>query len=183
MNICLIGNFSGNLDEGMKVVAQCLAQELVKTHHVLKVNMYKVIGFDVWRKLNEFHPDVLHYVSGHSPLSFIILRALLLSACMPFLSKYPDVVFKLKDDWGVGWETDCTLFGRSFTHKLFSGNHRQESAVFLLDHPDGLSSEVNNLTLTDVAPTILDLLEIEDTNLYRTFDGKSILARTVNKKR
>lgn len=79
MNICLIGNFSKNLDEGMKVVAQCLAQKLVKTHNVLKVNIYKAIRFDVWCKLKDFHPDILHYISGPSPLSFIILRALLVS--------------------------------------------------------------------------------------------------------
>lgn len=79
MNVCLIGNFSETLDEGMKVIAQCLAQELVKYHHVLKVSMYKAFRFDVWRKLSKFHPDILHYVSGPSPFSFMILWALQVS--------------------------------------------------------------------------------------------------------
>lgn len=100
----------------------------------------------------------------------------------PFIFKYPDVVFKLKDDWGVDWSTDGTLFGRSITHKLFSGTHRQDSAVFLLYHPDGLRCNVDKLMLTDVAPTILDLVGLNDPNLYRSFDGKSILATATNKK-
>jgi len=78
MNICLISDFSGNLDEGMKVVGESLAKELVKTHHVLRVDVHKAIGCDVWCKLIEFNPDVLHYTSGPSPLSFIILRTLAL---------------------------------------------------------------------------------------------------------
>jgi predicted AlkP superfamily phosphohydrolase/phosphomutase len=93
----------------------------------------------------------------------------------PFISKYPDVVFKLKNGWGVGWETTAQLYSRSLSHKLHSGNHRQESATFLLDHPNGLRPRVNNITLTDVAPTVLDLLGINDPNLHRLFDGKSVL--------
>jgi len=96
----------------------------------------------------------------------------------PFISDYPDVLFKLRDNWGVGWETNGPLYGRSISHKLFSGNHRQKSAVFLLDHPDGLSLIEENPTLTDVAPTILHLLGIQDPDLYRSLDGKNILRRT-----
>jgi glycosyltransferase involved in cell wall biosynthesis len=79
MNICLIGDFSGNADEGMKLVAQCLARELAKTHRVLKLDIRKSISFNVFREMNHFRPDILHYVSGPSPFSFIILKALMLS--------------------------------------------------------------------------------------------------------
>lgn len=92
-----------------------------------------------------------------------------------FISAYPDVVFKLRDDWGVGWEMKGALYGRSLSHKLHSGNHRQDTAVFLMNHPDRLPCRVNNITLTDLAPTILDLLGVDDPNLYRSFDGKTIL--------
>jgi len=93
----------------------------------------------------------------------------------PFISRYPDVIFKLRDDWGVGWETNGPLYSRSISHKLFSGNHRQESAVFLLDTPDGQCFKAHNPTLTDVTPTILRLLGIQDPNLYDSFDGENIL--------
>lgn len=94
----------------------------------------------------------------------------------PFISEYPDVLFKLRDDWGVGWEINGPSYGRSISHKLFSGNHRQESAVFLMAHPDGSRLKVENPTLTDIAPTILHLLGIQDPDLYRSFDGKNILS-------
>jgi len=48
--------------------------------------------------------------------------------------------------------------------------------VFLLDHPHGRTSRIDNLALTDVAPTILSLLGIDDPNLRRSFDGKSVVA-------
>jgi glycosyltransferase involved in cell wall biosynthesis len=79
MNVCLIGNFLGSSDEGMKGVAQSLAGELEKIHNVLRVNIYNAISFDTFDKINNFSPDVLHYLSGPSPFSFIILRALLLA--------------------------------------------------------------------------------------------------------
>lgn len=92
----------------------------------------------------------------------------------PFISRYPDVIFKLRNDWGVGWETNGPLYDRSISHKLFPGNHRQESAVFLLSYPDEQRFKACNPTLTDVAPTILRLLGIRDPNLYRLFDGESL---------
>jgi hypothetical protein len=100
----------------------------------------------------------------------------------PFLSKYPDVIFKLRNDWGVGWGTNGPLYERSLSHKLFPGNHRQESAVFLLDQPDEQYIKVHNPKLTDVAPTILRLLEIHDSKLYQSFDGKNLL-RFIKKER
>jgi predicted AlkP superfamily phosphohydrolase/phosphomutase len=93
-----------------------------------------------------------------------------------YISKYPDVVFKLKDDWGVDWNTGCSLFGKSITHKLFSGTHRQDSAVLLLHHLDGLHCSVDRPKLTDVTPTILHLLGLNDLNSYGLFDGKSIIS-------
>ena len=93
----------------------------------------------------------------------------------PFISNYPDVVFKLRDTWGVGWEANGPSYGSSLSHKLFSGTHKQGSAVFLLDDPNGQTSKVDNPALTDVTPTILSMLSINDPNLHRSFDGKSIL--------
>jgi predicted AlkP superfamily phosphohydrolase/phosphomutase len=94
-----------------------------------------------------------------------------------YISKYPDVVFKLKDDWGVDWNTGGSLFGKSITHKLFSGTHRQDSAVFLLHHLDGLRCSEDRPKLTDVTPTILHLLGLDDLNSHGLFDGKSIICR------
>ncbi|RLI46589.1 hypothetical protein DRO69_02710 [Candidatus Bathyarchaeota archaeon] len=92
----------------------------------------------------------------------------------PYLSKYPDIIFKLKDEWGVGWEVGDSLYGKSISHKLFPGNHRQESAVLIAYHPSREFLQLRQPTLTDVAPTILSLLGIDNYNLH-TFDGENIL--------
>jgi predicted AlkP superfamily phosphohydrolase/phosphomutase len=78
------------------------------------------------------------------------------------LFKYPDILFKLKDDWGVGWGINEELFGKSLSHRIHSGNHRQETAVFLMyGHNNVNPVNINkNMTLMDVAPTILDLLGV-----------------------
>jgi len=94
----------------------------------------------------------------------------------PYISRYPDVVFKLKDDWGVDWGTGSSLFGKSITHKLFSGTHRQDSAVLLLHHPDGLRCRTDKPKLTDLTPTILQLLGLDDLDSYGPFDGRSIIS-------
>jgi predicted AlkP superfamily phosphohydrolase/phosphomutase len=75
------------------------------------------------------------------------------------LFKYPDILFKLKDDWGVGWEINEELFGKSLSHRIHSGNHRQETAVFLMCGNNNVNNN-KNMTLMDIAPTVLDLLGV-----------------------
>lgn len=92
----------------------------------------------------------------------------------PSLSKYPDVVFKLRDDWGVGWEIGSGRFGTNLTHKLHSGNHRQDSAVCLLKLSDGLACQRGTAELMDIAPTVLDILGVARRPEY---DGTSLVRR------
>ena len=93
----------------------------------------------------------------------------------PFLSKYPDILFKLEDNWGVGWDTSGQAYSTSKSFKLFSGSHKQSTAVFLLDHPRGRNANVRGMGLMDIAPTVLDLLGVPKTDISGCFDGKSIL--------
>jgi predicted AlkP superfamily phosphohydrolase/phosphomutase len=95
----------------------------------------------------------------------------------PFIFRYPDVVFKLREDWGAGWEMNGLLYSRSLSHKLFSGNHKQNSAVFLMRLPNQLRIKTDKVMLTDVTPTILDLLEIDEHCSTGSFDGKTILRK------
>ncbi|TAJ45181.1 hypothetical protein CUJ86_00035 [Methanofollis fontis] len=77
----------------------------------------------------------------------------------PYLEKYPDVLFKLRDDWGVGWDINGSLYSSSPSHKLHSGNHRLESAVFLA-YGEKIPIHKQILDLTDISPIILDLLNV-----------------------
>jgi len=84
---------------------------------------------------------------------------------------YPDIVFELKDDYGVGWDIYSDLYGKAYDHKIASGGHARD-AVFLIRNVNG---EVENRNMIiDVAPTILDWLGIDR---GRFFDGRSIFEK------
>ena len=86
---------------------------------------------------------------------------------------YPDIVFALKDDYGVGWDICSDLYGKAYDHKVASGGHAKD-AVFLIRN---VNREVmkRNMNVVDVAPTILDLLGIEWREF--DFDGRSIFEK------
>jgi len=52
------------------------------------------------------------------------------------IAKYPDIIFKLDDEWGVGWDVNGEIFSRSNSHRLHSGNHRAETPVFFVYNAD-----------------------------------------------
>jgi predicted AlkP superfamily phosphohydrolase/phosphomutase len=83
---------------------------------------------------------------------------------------YPDIVFKLKDGYGVGWNVYSSLIGKAYDHNLAPGGHK-ENAVFLASNLNRsiLKKEID---LVDIAPTILDFFGIKNCN---NFDGSSIL--------
>lgn len=83
---------------------------------------------------------------------------------------YPDIVFMLKDDYGVGWDIQSGLYGTAYDHKVASGGHNKD-AVFLTLNVDRDVTK-GQIYLTDIAPTILDLLEIDWKRF--DFDGRSI---------
>jgi predicted AlkP superfamily phosphohydrolase/phosphomutase len=90
----------------------------------------------------------------------------------PFLNElYPDIIFELDKNYGVGWEIENPLFGKSFDHNIASGGHRKE-AVFLMANVTR-NIRTNKVSLVDVAPTVLDILGIDPTRY--DFDGNSIL--------
>lgn len=91
---------------------------------------------------------------------------------------YPDIVFKLRDEWGVGVDagTNCSIFSSSYSHKIYSGMHKLETPVFIINSLSenmNININKNNISLMDIAPTILDILCVKRKHL--NFDGKSIL--------
>lgn len=90
----------------------------------------------------------------------------------PHISHFPDIVFQLKDGYGVYWGIHTPLIGTAYEHNLASGGHKKD-AVFLVSGADRDPIR-HHMTLMDVAPTILDLLGIEgDFGL----DGESVFTR------
>ena len=75
MRICLIVDNS-KPDEARKVITINLFNYLSKNHDVFIADLKNIYSFSFWLKIKKFSPDVVHYVPGASPLSFIICKIL-----------------------------------------------------------------------------------------------------------
>lgn len=76
MRICLLGDISGNLDEGMKNTTYYLYRELSKSHEVMVVHPRKFFLPSVILKLRAFRPNIFHYIHGTSVRSFLVTKYL-----------------------------------------------------------------------------------------------------------
>lgn len=73
LRICIIGTFSGNLDEGYRNIAFTLIKRLSKDFQVLEADIKEVYSINFWKKIREFNPEIVHYITAPSMYSFIIL--------------------------------------------------------------------------------------------------------------
>lgn len=94
----------------------------------------------------------------------------------PYLSRYPDIVFELKEGYGAYWDVNSPLIGTAYEHNIAPGGHKKD-AVFLMSRLDGRTCARTDMTLMDIAPTILDLLGL-DTAVHPEFDGTSIMEKS-----
>jgi glycosyltransferase involved in cell wall biosynthesis len=70
MKICLVGDFSANLDEGFKNTGHYLSQALALRHQVEQVNIKNIRQLDFWRHLLGLKPDVVHILAQPTSQSF-----------------------------------------------------------------------------------------------------------------
>ena len=90
------------------------------------------------------------------------------------LAKYPDVILDLKDNYGLGWAANGSLISPSSMHRIQPGSHKRDSAVFLASNTKNSECLQSEMTLMDIAPTVLDLLGVEG---GFTFEGESIFRK------
>lgn len=76
MRICLLGNFSGRPDEGMKNISYHLSNTLSQNNKVLSFNPSSAFSSNFWRKIKEFNPQIIHYLHGPSIRSFLLTKLL-----------------------------------------------------------------------------------------------------------
>jgi len=88
-----------------------------------------------------------------------------------FIEKYPDIVFEFKEDYGAGWSLEDNIINPCDSHNIQSGCHRLDTSVFLISNSNSKMLVRQNITLMDIAPTILDILGIDE---KIEFDGRSI---------
>lgn len=98
MKICLLGDFSGNPDEGMKNISRTIRDMLSLKHNVLTLNSRDVFKKAFLYNLRAFRPEIIHYLHGPTIRSLIILKSakifsgnksmIVVSATKPYFSKY-----------------------------------------------------------------------------------------------
>ena len=88
-----------------------------------------------------------------------------------YINKYPDILFKLKEGYGAGWAIKVPIFSETAAHNFFPGTHRGDTPVFFMLNLGEKECDRENITLMDVAPTVLDILGIEEDF---GFDGECI---------
>lgn len=98
MRICLLGDFTGTPDEGMKNISRTVKNILSSRHVVLALNLRSIIHKDVIMQIRAFKPDIVHYLHGPTIRSLAMLKGLktilnfhtktIVSATRPYFSKY-----------------------------------------------------------------------------------------------
>jgi predicted AlkP superfamily phosphohydrolase/phosphomutase len=83
---------------------------------------------------------------------------------------YPDIIFSLADDYGVGWELYSNLYGKAYDHKVASGGHNKDAVLLLRNIDKEVKDKVPSII--NVAPSILDLFGVDWKK--KRLDGKSI---------
>lgn len=71
MNICLVGDFSHNLDEGFKNTSHYLAQELAQNHTLLRLNVKKLDLIDAVNRVRQIKPHIIHTIAQPTHQSFV----------------------------------------------------------------------------------------------------------------
>ncbi|MBC7333497.1 MAG: glycosyltransferase family 4 protein [Actinobacteria bacterium] len=72
LRICLVGDISGNIDEGMKKITYNIYKGLSENHEVMIIKPSE-IPFKK-KEIADFKPDIIHYIPGPSILSFALLK-------------------------------------------------------------------------------------------------------------
>jgi len=91
----------------------------------------------------------------------------------PYIDKYPDIVFELDEEFGIGNRINTPIIEESYIHAVVPGSHKRYNAVFYIVGDD-TKINTDKITLLDIAPTILDLPGIDRKKF--NFDGTSILS-------
>lgn len=87
------------------------------------------------------------------------------------ISKYPDILIQLKEGYGIGNLINGPIISLAYSSQIVPGSHRGDTPVFFIKNQKR-QIKSSNISLMDIAPSVLDLLEINYKE--RDIDGKSI---------
>jgi len=99
VKICLLGEYDGRHDEGMRAIANYLYRELCKRHQVMCLSLAprrNILSPLFYFKIQRFDPDIIHFVPGLTIRSLLFVKILkrlfdraktIVSATHPILSR------------------------------------------------------------------------------------------------
>ena len=76
LKICLLSDYSGHFDEGVRNITFYLMKELSKNHEVKPLDLKNVLTSRFWRDIKDFCPQVIHCIPGPTIFTFIIMKLL-----------------------------------------------------------------------------------------------------------
>ena len=93
-----------------------------------------------------------------------------------FITRYPDIIFELRSDFGVAGNLFVPLVTPDMAHRVISGGHTAQG-VLLMEHVPGfmdIQEGIQEPTVVDVAPTVLQLLGLNLEGIK--YDGKTLVS-------
>jgi len=90
-----------------------------------------------------------------------------------YLQSYPDILFQLRSDFGVGCNISAPLVSPDATHRLISGTHSAHGVFLLANWPAELEpyQDFRLPSVMDVAPTLLHLCGVA----HSALDGQALV--------
>ena len=76
MRICLIGEYSGHLDEGMRKLSSQLAEQMSREHEIKALDIGGIYHRQFWKDLRSFSPQIVHYIHGPSIGSLVTMKVI-----------------------------------------------------------------------------------------------------------
>lgn len=116
---------------------------------------YEPVREVILRELSE----ITDSTTGENLMKWICKREDLYSG--KHINKYPDIVFELKEGFGVGWDIHESIIGKSGMSRFQSGSHKRYSPVFLVSNLRDDKSIKKDMTLMDVGPMVLEDLRVK----------------------
>lgn len=102
--------------------------------------------------------EIIDPKMGRNLMKWIIKRETLYEG--KYLNRYPDILFELERDYGVGWAIYDSIIGKSSMSSFQPGSHLYESAVLLISKKLNYKSE-NKFNLIDINNLILQFMGIK----------------------
>lgn len=79
MKVCLVGHFNDDLDEGVRNVGKSIAKEL--ENQGIEVKRINFSSSLCWKEINEYHPDIIHFVLSPTLIGIVFAKLISLMNC------------------------------------------------------------------------------------------------------